>query len=121
MCDEDLDTFLTALYVYVDDHVVQTLPRPGRPKKPPDAELVCLAVGQALLGFPSEHHWLRFCYSRLGPMFPYLPKKPGYNKRIGAAGPLIVQAIAQLAAPPRRWRRVRRRRSRCAGSASVSP
>jgi hypothetical protein len=95
---KDLDTLLTALYVHVDDHVVTTRPRPGRPKKLSDAELVCLAVAQVLLGFPSQHHWLRFCYSRLGAMFPYLPKQPGYNKRINAAGPLIAQTITQLAA-----------------------
>lgn len=31
-----------------------------------DAELVCLAVAQVLLGARSEHHWLRMCYARLG-------------------------------------------------------
>ena len=35
--------------------------RPGHPKKLSDAELVCLAVAQVLLGARSEHHWLRMC------------------------------------------------------------
>lgn len=84
----DLDTLLTALYVHVDDHVVETHSRrPRRPKKLTDAELICLAVAQVLLGFPSRHHWLWFCHARLGTLFPYLPHQPGYNKRINAAGP----------------------------------
>ncbi len=96
----DLNTLLTALYVFVDDHVIPAEQRrPGRPKRLSDAELVCLAVAQVLLGFPSQHHWLRFCYGRLGQMFPYLPKQPGYHKRLIAAGPLLTVAMAKL--PPR--------------------
>src|SRR5438046_8410865 len=63
----DLDTLLTALYVEIDDHVIPTGRRgPGQPKRLSDAELVCLAVAQVLLGARSEHHWLRMCYGRLG-------------------------------------------------------
>ena len=95
----DLDTLLTALYVFVDD---QILPperrRPGRPKRLTDAELVCLAVAQVMLDCPSQADWLRFCYCRLGGMFPYLPKQPGHCKRINAAGPLLDKALHALAA-----------------------
>ena len=84
----DLDTLLTALYVLIDDHVIGSAQRrPGRPKKLSDAELACLAVAQVLLGARSEHHWLRLCYGRLGHLFPYLPKQPGYHKRVKAAAP----------------------------------
>ena len=94
----DLDTLLTALYVLIDDHVIPPQQRgPGRPKKLTDAELVCLAVAQVLLGARSEHHWLRMCYARLGHLFPYLPKQPGYHKRLKAAVPLICQTILFLA------------------------
>jgi Transposase DDE domain len=94
----DLDTLLTALYVFVDDHVIGTPERrPGRPKRLSDPELVCLAVAQVLLGFASQHHWLRFCYGRLGRMFPYLPHQPGYHKRVTAAAPLITTVIHRLA------------------------
>jgi Transposase DDE domain len=96
---KDLDTLLTALYVYVDDHVLPAhRQRLGRPKRLTDAELVCLAVAQVLLGYPSQHHWLRACYGRLGHLFPYLPKQPGYSKRLKAAGPLIAKVLDQLAA-----------------------
>src|SRR5215470_12532440 len=47
----NLDTLLTALYVEIDDHVIPSGPRrPGQPKRLSDAELVCLAVAQVLLG-----------------------------------------------------------------------
>jgi hypothetical protein len=94
----DLDTLLTALYVLIDDHVIPPHQRrPGRPKKLTDAELVCLAVAQVLLGARSEHHWLRLCYGRLGHLFRYLPKQPGYHKRVKAAAPLICQTTLYLA------------------------
>ena len=94
----DLDTLLTALYVVIDDHVIPSgSRRPGHPKRLSDAELVCLAVAQVLLGARSEHHWLRMCYGRLGHLFPYLPKQPGYHKRVKAAAPLICEATLYLA------------------------
>ena len=46
-----------------------------------DAELVTLAVMQALAGFTSEARWLRHARTHLRPLFPYLPQQPGYNKR----------------------------------------
>lgn len=100
----DLDTLLTALYVLVDDHIIPAHQRrPGRPKKLSDAELVCLAVAQVLLGARSEHHWLRMCYARLGHLFPYLPKQPGYHKRLKAAAPLICKATLYLASLCPSW------------------
>jgi hypothetical protein len=83
----DLDTLLTALYVEIDDHVAP--PRRGRGRRPvlTDAELVCLAVAQVLLGFDCEHRWMRFAYCRLGHLFRYLPNQPGYHKRLKAAAP----------------------------------
>jgi hypothetical protein len=36
-------------------------------------------------------------------MFPYLPKRPGYNKRLKAALPLVKQAIQALAADTAFW------------------
>ena len=94
----DLDTFLTALYVFCDDQLIPPhRPRPGRRKKLSDAELVCLAMAQILLGYPSQHHWPRVAYGRLGHLFGYLPHQPGYHKRLVAAAPLILRAIQMLA------------------------
>ena len=100
----DLDTLLTALYVEIDDHVIPSGRRGrGRPKRLSDAELVCLAVAQVLLGARSEHHWLRLCYARLGHLFPYLPHQPGYHKRLKAAAPLLAAAMDHLARQCPSW------------------
>ena len=94
----NLDALLTGLYVVIDDEVLAAAPPgPGRPKTLTDAEVVCLAVAQVLLGARSEHHWLRLCYARLGHLFPYLPKQPGYHKRLKAAAPLICATMRYLA------------------------
>jgi Transposase DDE domain len=68
-----------------------------------DAELVTLAVMQALLGFTSEARWLRHARAHLRHLFGYLPKQPGYNKRLRAAADLIVRVIRTLAADTSLW------------------
>ena len=55
-------------------------PRVGIAPRPTDAELVTLAVMQALLGRTSEARWLRYARAELRHLFPYLPQQPGYNK-----------------------------------------
>jgi hypothetical protein len=68
---------LTALYVFIDDHVVP--PRTGRGRRPDlsDSELITLAVAQVLLGFRSERRWIRHLGSSPAwpAMFPYLPNQ----------------------------------------------
>jgi hypothetical protein len=98
----DLDTLVIALYVMVDELFV---PRrgPGRKPKLSDAELVCLAVAQVLLGFGSERRWLRFAGQRLGHLFPYLPTASAYNRRLRRAGPLVALAIQDIAAHTPSW------------------
>jgi hypothetical protein len=49
----NLNTLLTALYVWIDDRLGRRR-RAGRPPKLTDAELLTLAVAQALLGIDSE-------------------------------------------------------------------
>ena len=92
---QDLNTLLTALYVKIDDEIGGARWR-GRPPLLTDSELVCLAVAQALLGFHSEARWLRYAHTHLRGMFPYLPQRPGYNKRLRAALPLIKRFIREL-------------------------
>lgn len=98
----NLDTLLAALYVFIDDHVAPRR-RIGRPPKLSDAELLCLAVAQVLLGFPSARHWLRFAHARLPHLFRYLPQQSGYTKRLNAAGPLIREVIGSLARQVPTW------------------
>ena len=92
----DLDDLLTALYVLADE----ILPRRRRARRRPqitDAELVCLAVAQILLDIPSERRFVRFAMCRLGHLFAYLPKQPGYNKRMRALAPQIVRLLNAIA------------------------
>ncbi|EST37790.1 transposase IS402 [Streptomycetaceae bacterium MP113-05] len=102
MTNEDLDALITGLYVKIDDGIGGTRWL-GRPPQLSDSELVCLAVVQALLGFSSEARWLRFARNNLSAMFPYLPGRPGYNKRLRAALPLVKQAIRLLATDTDFW------------------
>lgn len=103
--DTDLDTLLTVLYVFVDDHVVPAhqCRRRGRPPMLTDAELLCVAIAQVLLGFAGERHWIRYAHRHLAGMFPYLPGQSGYNKRLRAAGPLISATILALARQVPTW------------------
>ncbi|MEU0929321.1 hypothetical protein ABZ390_34905 [Streptomyces solisilvae] len=67
----------------------------GRPPLLSDSELVCLAVAQALLQVHNEARRLRFVGQRLATLFPYRPKRPGYNKRLRAALPLVKRVTRQ--------------------------
>ena len=62
-----------------------------------DAELVSLAVLQALLGFDSEARFVRYAKAHPTPWFPYVPQRPGYNKRLRRSGELIKHVMACLA------------------------
>lgn len=100
--DADLDTLLIALYVELTDRIIParrggTRRGPGRPPAVTDAELVCLAVAQALLRYPGEHHWLRAAPSRVGHLFPRLLSQPEYNRRLRAAADLMHDTLRWLA------------------------
>ena len=105
----DLDTLATALYVRTDDLLKESpqlapwRPAVGIDPKLSDAELVTLAVMQALLGFTSEARRLRHAPSQLRHLFPYLPRQPGYNKRLRGAAALIRYCIRVLAADTSAW------------------
>jgi hypothetical protein len=68
-----------------------------------DSELVCVAVAQALLGFTSEAHWLRYARKHVRGLFPYLPQQSGYNKRLRAALGLVKRVIRMLARSSDFW------------------
>jgi hypothetical protein len=105
----DLDTLATALYVRADDLLKEApdlapwRPRVGITPKLTDAELVTLAVMQALLGFTSEARWIRHAHLHLGHLFRYLPRQPGYNKRLRRATALITTMIRILATDTVLW------------------
>jgi hypothetical protein len=107
--DADLDTLATALYVTIDElltsapHLAPWRPAVGIAPKLTDAELVTLAVMQALLGYTSEARWLRYADRHLRPLFPYLPGQSGYNKRLRRAAGLIGHAIHAIATDTGLW------------------
>jgi hypothetical protein len=92
----NLDALLTALYVRVDDFLPKR-PRRGHPPRISDAELIALAVAQMFLAIPNDRKFLALARWRLGHLFPYLPKQPGYNKRLRALAPTIARVISFLA------------------------
>jgi hypothetical protein len=109
LVDADLDTLATALYARIDD-LLKTCPErvPWRPEtgifpQISDAELVTLAVLQALLGFVSEARWLRFARRCLRDLFPYLPGQPGYNKRLRKLAATMCWLIRMLARDTSLW------------------
>jgi hypothetical protein len=99
---ENLEALITALYVKIDDELGG--PRwTGRPPVLTDSGLVCLAVAQAMLGFTSERHWLRYARKHLAGLFPYLPRQSGCNKRLRAALGLVKRVIRMLAKASDFW------------------
>jgi hypothetical protein len=107
--DADLDTLATALYVTIDDllktspHLAPWRPAVGIAPKLSDAELVTLAVMQALLGFTSEARWLRHAGRHLRHLFPYLPGQSGYNKRLRRTVELLRRVIRAIACDTTLW------------------
>ena len=91
--DADLDTLATALYVTTND-LLRACPErvPARPKigiapKTSDAEMLTLAVMQALLGYTSETRWLRYARKNLLSMFPNLPLQSGLTLATSGGSP----------------------------------
>ena len=99
----DLDALATRLYVTIDD-LLKDHPewQPARPAvgiapQLADAELLTLAVIQALLGYTSERRFIRYAHTHLRPWFPYLPQRAAYNKRLRAAGNMMQHVVTVLA------------------------
>lgn len=105
----NLNTLATALYVTTDDllkarpDLAPQRPAVGITPQLSDAELVTLAVLQALLGYTSEARWLRHAREHLRHLFPYLPQQPGYNKRLRKSAGLLRQVTQFLAASTSIW------------------
>ena len=74
--DTDMDTFVTALYLKIDDELRNNpslriwRPEVGTAPELSDAELITMAVLQALLGFTSETCFLRHARKHLRSFFP---------------------------------------------------
>jgi hypothetical protein len=97
-----LDDLVIALYVTIDE-LLEPRRGPGRPPRLSDAELVCLAVAQVLLGYDSERRWLRAIHGRLGHLFPYVCGQAAYNRRLRRAAPLVAAILHAVAVACPSW------------------
>lgn len=80
--DADLDSLCTAVYVTADDLLPS---RPANARRSlNDAEVVTLAVAQAVMGIPSDRRFLAVARARLGHLFPRIPGQSSYHKRARA-------------------------------------
>jgi hypothetical protein len=78
--DADLDPLLTTVFCTADDLLPEKAGNARR--RVTDAEVVTLCVAQAITGVPSDRRFLAVARKRLvHPLFPQLPKQPGYFKR----------------------------------------
>ena len=91
----DLDLLLIAVFCAADDLLPK---RAGNGKRIlTDAEVVTLAVAQAIMGIPSDERFLAVARKRLAHLFPRLPKRPGYYKRRERLSDTIETLIAVFA------------------------
>ncbi len=95
----DLETLVVAAYYFAD--LLPVPRRRGRPPKVSDAELIALAVCQAVMGICSDRQFLGLVGKVLAGWFPRLPHQSQYNRRLRALTPQIVwvqQRLSELLA-----------------------
>ena len=89
-----LETLVVAAYVFADS---LPIPRSGPPGKATDAELIALAVAQAVLGIPSDRQFLGVVRRLLPGWFPELPGQSQFNRRLRRLTPQITTVQMMLA------------------------
>ncbi len=100
MC-ASLETLVIAAYVFADSLAI---PRPGPAGKVTDAELIALAVAQAITGLCSDRQFLGTIGRLLPGHFPDLPDQSQYNRRLRRLIPHITTVqlmVAELIAEGR--------------------
>jgi hypothetical protein len=91
----DVDTFLTTLYVMVDDFC-QTQPpkkRPGPEASLCQSEVITLSIFARWSRFASERDFYRYADGHLRGAFPTLPSRPQFNRLVR----LHTQTIEEIA------------------------
>jgi hypothetical protein len=94
----DVDTFLTTLYVMVDDFCQSHPPkrRPGPKASLSDSEVVTLAIFARWGRFGSERDFYRYASSCLRGAFPTLPERSQFNRLVRSQVGLIENFIRHL-------------------------
>lgn len=98
----DVDTFLTALYVTVDDFRQSYLPEEGASRPGPQAslnpsEVVTLTLFAQWTRFNSERDFYRYATRRLREAFPTLPHRSQFNRLVRLNLDLIERLSSYLA------------------------
>jgi DDE family transposase len=82
----DLDTFVTTLYVMVDDFCQSCLPTreqtPGPAAQLCESEVMTLAVFGQWVQFQSERAFYRYAHEHLQAAFPQLPTRSQFNRQL---------------------------------------
>jgi hypothetical protein len=102
----DVDTFLTTLYVMVDDFCKASLPaesHPGPHAALSRSEVLTLAIFGQWQEFGSERGFYRYAQRHLRPAFPSLPTREQFNRHLRhhqAALVACVSHVVQLLGAP---------------------
>ena len=96
----DADTFLTALYVVVDDvckaHLPPAPPCPGPAAALSRGELLTLAIFGQWQGFGSERGFYRYAKRHLRGAFPALPAREQFNRQLRRHGGALMACVLHL-------------------------
>jgi Transposase DDE domain len=95
----DLDTFLTTVYVLVEDHCsLPVAPRlVGRPPAVSRGEVLTLAIASQWATFPTERAFYRYATRHLRALFPTLPSRPQFNRLLRGWHDALVAVGLQIA------------------------
>src|ERR687889_546898 len=94
----DVDTFLTTLYVMVDDFCQSRPPRrrPGPDASLSESEIITLAIFARWSRFNSERDFYRYATGRLTDAFPTLPERSQFNRLVRSRTELIEAFVLHL-------------------------
>jgi hypothetical protein len=95
----DVDTFLTTLYVMVDDFCKASLPadsHPGPQAALSRSEVLTLAIFGQWQRFGSERGFYRYAQRHLRSAFPSLPTRPQFNRQLRHYQPALVLCVLHL-------------------------
>ena len=95
----DVDTFLTTLYVMVDDFCLTSLPpetHPGPEAALSRSETVTLAIFGQWQSFGSERGLYRSAQRHLRPAFPQLPTREQFNRQVRQQSAALVACFLHL-------------------------
>lgn len=96
----DRDTFLVALYVFVDDFVQTQPPAPTRPGPPPRlsrSEVLTLVLLSQWRRFASQRDFYRWAQAELAADFPHLPDRSQFVRQAQRCFPLLIRCLRELA------------------------